>query len=193
MSAKILNYVPWPAENGIIAQCCCDTVAELPAVNAFSSYGLLATTSTCLVIDTDEVYQLNSLGVWKKKTQSTSVALDLTGYYTQAEVDALIAEASIGALVRGESIPANADLDNYVTAGRFYCTSGNSASVQHKPYNASVSFELTVEQNQGSARPLQTITYNTNSASYIGKFCKRWFDPVALSYGGWFVFEGVAL
>ena len=93
MSAKIINFVSWPDENGIIAQCCCDTAAELPAVNAFATYGTLAATSTCRVINESATYQLNTAGVWKKKTDATSVALDLSGYYTSAEVDSAISAA----------------------------------------------------------------------------------------------------
>ena len=93
MSAKIINFVSWPDENGIIAQCCCDTAAELPAVNAFATYGTLAATSTCRVINESATYQLNTAGVWKKKTDETSVALDLSGYYTSAEVDSAISAA----------------------------------------------------------------------------------------------------
>ena len=93
MSAKLINYVEWPAENGIIGQCCCDTAAELPAVNAFSSIGTLVATSTCRVIDESATYQLNTQGVWKKKTDATSVALDLSGYYTSAQTDSAISAA----------------------------------------------------------------------------------------------------
>lgn len=105
MSAKIINFVSWPDENGIIAQCCCDTAAELPAVNAFSTYGTLVATSTCRVINESATYQLNTAGVWKKKTDATSVALDLSGYYTSAEVDSAISAALATYALKSEVIP----------------------------------------------------------------------------------------
>ena len=195
----------------IIALIYCDTSADLPAANYFSGFNIFQG-STAEVIDNGAVYRIDSNGVWKPQPASAQIALDLTGYYTSAQTDSaisaaiaialnnyyddvtvnsLVDAAAIASLSRGTSIPAGADLDTYTTAGRYYCTSGNSSTVTNKPYAVAVSFQLTVEQNQGSARPLQTITYNTNSSTYIGKVYKRWFDPVTLQFGQWFAFEGV--
>lgn len=179
---------------GGIGVCYADKEADIGTRTAFTGKVLLGG-STCHAIAEGSDWMLDSAGVWHKQPDPHTTQLDLSGYYTKAEVDAAIAAAeaaaSIASLSRGESIPAGANLDTYTTAGRYYCTSGNSASVTNKPYAVSVSFQLTVEQNQGSARPLQTLTYNTNSATYINKVFRRWFDPVTLQYGAWHVWDGV--
>lgn len=164
MSAKLINYVDWPAENGIIAHCCCDTAAELPAVNAFSSIGTLVATSTCKVINESATYQLNTQGVWKKKTDATSVALDLTGYYTSSEVDAAIT-AAIRASVVGSDIPANFDLDTFVDVGHKNCSAVNAQSCAHRPLGTqNGGFGVTnslIYTTDGSAdRVRQEVIYN---------------------------------
>ena len=165
MSAKIINFVSWPDENGIIAQCCCDTAAELPAVNAFSTYGTLAPTSTCRVINESSTYQLNTAGVWKKKTDATSVALDLSGYYTIAEVDSAISAAlasytttndmntaintaimSTQYINRGTELPnTGADLDTLTTPGKYFTAAYANMMTNLPSTFAGLAFVLVVD------------------------------------------------
>lgn len=108
MSANLYNYSD--AGNGnIVGQLYCDTVSELPAVNDFTE-GTLIAPSRCDVIDTSETYILNTAGVWKIK-KGNEVTLDLTGYYTSAQVDAAITSAINTALA---SYTTTADMNTAI-------------------------------------------------------------------------------
>ena len=160
MGAYIANYVPWPAQNGIIGQCYADTAADLPAASDFPQYGLLVATSTCHVIDEDITYQMDGSGAWHKK--HTGVSLDLSGYYTSAEVDNAIASAlsgyytavqvnsAIGTALSdyytsaevdaaiaendlGTAGTANEDLDNFTWIGHKYWSASNAGTLAHRP------------------------------------------------------------
>lgn len=94
MSAYLANFMPWEDQNGIVGQCFADTITDLPAVNAFSPLGNLVVSSTCRVIDTGKLYQLDGAGTWHEKQEG--VTLDLTGYYTSAQTDSAINTALSG-------------------------------------------------------------------------------------------------
>lgn len=200
MSAKLINYVEWPAENGIIGQCCCDTAAELPAVSAFASIGTLVATSTCRVIDESTTYQLNTQGVWKKKTDATSVALDLTGYYTANQVNAAIGDAlsnyytsaEVDAAIISNNIgtsgSANEDLNDFTEVGHRYWSASNAGSLGNRPLGTqSGSFSaqnLPIGIDPQNPRVLQIGIYNVIS----GVAQNRIFLRILSSSGwsGWF-------
>lgn len=73
----------------LVIDCIVDTAADLPAQNALSPYTIVCP-STARTVD-GERYMMNSAGTWI--LQPEGVTLDLTGYYTSAEVDAAIAAA----------------------------------------------------------------------------------------------------
>lgn len=200
MSAKLINYVEWPAENGIIGQCCCDTAAELPAVNAFSSLGTLVATSTCRVINESATYQLNTQGVWKKKTDATSVALDLTGYYSSAETDAAIAAAispvsaiASAALTLGNSevIPDNTDILT-LTKGKYTKVTGLNTLV-HRPTGFSGGLNVIVDTpfasgTQGNRRRIMLFPLSETSLNTLVYVIIE--TSTAGSFGDWHMFDG---
>lgn len=162
MGAYIANYVPWPAQNGIIGQCYADTAADLPAASDFPQYGLLVATSTCHCIAEDITYQMDGSGAWHPK--NTGVSLDLSGYYTSAEVDAAIS-AAIRASIVGSDIPANYDLNLFVDVGHKNCTAVNAQSCAHRPLGTqNGGFGVTntlIYTAEGSAdRVRQELIYN---------------------------------
>ena len=200
MSAKIINYVDWPAENGIIAQCCCDTVAELPAVNAFPTFGLLATTSTCRVIDTDELYQLNSLGVWKKKTQATSVALDLTGYYTADQIDALFQSMMTDTfdhrylrIGTGFRLDDGTDLDTVTERGKYNNVNADNGCLHMPAEVAGRPFTLNVENTPRADRVRQTMWMS--QVTVIDRFFWRtqYTSAGAAVWSSWYKVTGSAV
>lgn len=188
MSCKMINYVEWPAESGIIAQLCCDTSAELPNVNDFSTFGTLVATSTCRAIDESVTYQLNTHGVWKKKTDATSVALDLTDYYTQAEIDALIANRYSLAIVTGSGIPNGTNLDNWTQIGRFQ-NSNASNGCTNTPENRTNPFWLINERTYTTGRVKQTYYMGQSSNFHIFYWRVQYNNN--LDWSSWAKFEGV--
>ena len=87
MSAWIKSYslADLSDQSLIVAQIECDTLADLPAVNAFTGRTLVKG-STAHVIDGNTQHELNSSGTWVKQEQSP-----FADVYTKSEVDTLLA------------------------------------------------------------------------------------------------------
>lgn len=87
MSAWIKSYslADLSDQSLIVAQIECDTIVDLPAVNAFTGRTLVKG-STAHVIDGNTVHELNSAGQWIKQEQSP-----FADVYTKSEIDALLA------------------------------------------------------------------------------------------------------
>lgn len=87
MSAWIKSYslADISDQTQIVAQVECDTLADLPAVNAFAPRVLLKS-STAHVIDGNTAYELNSAGQWLLQDKSP-----FSDVYTKSQVDALLA------------------------------------------------------------------------------------------------------
>lgn len=87
MSAWIKSYslADLSDQSLIVAQIECDTLADLPAVNAFTGRTLVKG-SVAHVIDGNTEHELNSSGSWVKQDQSPFVDV-----YTKTEIDALLA------------------------------------------------------------------------------------------------------
>lgn len=88
----------------IIGFVICDTQSDLPAQNHFSGYSLFMG-SVAEVVEDGTKWKMNSSGTWKQQPADASVALDLTGYYTSAEVDAAIAAALSSYAQKSDVIP----------------------------------------------------------------------------------------
>lgn len=87
MSAWIKSYslADISDQTQIVAQVECDTIADLPDVNAFAPRVLLKS-STAHVIDGNTEHELNSAGQWILQEKSP-----YSDVYTKSEVDALLA------------------------------------------------------------------------------------------------------
>lgn len=187
MSAKIINYVDWPAENGIIALLCCDTVSELPAVSDFPTFGTLAPTSTCKVIDTDEVYQLNTVGVWKIKQQATSVALDLSGYFTSEQSDQRYMRSGTGT-----TVPDGTDLDTLTNVGTYRNGNANNGCT-NMPNDWHVPFRVVVENTYNPARVRQTW-YGGQAATVSAYYYRTQYTSGGVAvWSSWYKVEGTPI
>ena len=71
----------------VIGLVICDDVSDLPAYNDFSGFALKMGSKAEIIADGSR-YRMDSTGTWIQ--QPEGVTLDLTGYYTSAEVDAAI-------------------------------------------------------------------------------------------------------
>lgn len=148
---------------GVIAQCFGDTEADKPARGAFTGYTLLAQ-STFHAIAEGTDWMMDTSGTWHKQPDAHTTQLDLSGYYTSAEVDAAIS-AAIRASVVGSDIPANYDLDTFVDVGHKNCSAVNAQSCAHRPLgNQNGGFGVTntlIYTAEGSAdRVRQELIYN---------------------------------
>lgn len=97
-------------------------------------------------------------------------------------------------ILRGSELrPTSAnpiDLNDLLTAGRYYVSSSDSPYATHKPDdNVTAGFQLTIAENQLENRFVETFTYN--NASYVGKIYKRWYT--ASGWSSWYLFEGTAV
>ena len=72
--------------NELVASVVCDDVSDLPVNTATQKFIL---SSDALVVATGDKYIINSSGTWVLQPKSNQ--LDLTGYYTSAETDTLLA------------------------------------------------------------------------------------------------------
>lgn len=148
---------------GAIAQCFGDTEADKPARGDFTGYTLLAQ-STFHAIAEGTDWMMDTSGTWHKQPDAHTTQLDLSGYYTSAEVDAAIS-AAIRSSAVGSDIPANYDLDTFVDVGHKNCSAVNAQSCAHRPLgNQNGGFGVTntlIYTAEGSAdRVRQELIYN---------------------------------
>lgn len=95
--------------SGVLATCVADTVSDLPP--RIVGTMALCIGSICEIVEDGSKYEINSYGVWKLQPNSATVALDLTGYYTSAQVDAAITAAVNSALA---SYTTTADMNTAI-------------------------------------------------------------------------------
>ena len=93
-----------------LAQCIADSETDLPSQDAFTGKRLYKG-STCKCLQECTEWELNSSAVWKKQESANSVTLDLSGYYTSAQVDAAITAAVNSALA---SYTTTADMNTAI-------------------------------------------------------------------------------
>lgn len=86
MAFQITGYSTSPFTQQRVYSILCDTSADLPA--SVDGYAVAQGFSATIIEDGSE-YVANSSGVWKLQPKSNQ--LDLTGYYTSAQTDTLLA------------------------------------------------------------------------------------------------------
>ena len=193
----------------------CDTVSDLPAVNAFSGISLYMG-SVADIIQTGDRYKLNSSGTWIKQPAPTTTQLDLSGYYTDAETDAAIsaalasysdtagltaAIAAANYFIYGDTITATSDshfdlqtmaplgAQSQLTVGCW----GFGASARPYIDNLPPSFpnvgggQIRIKQNQVINRFIMEIT--SNSVAGSGIIWRCWYT--SSGWGSWYKYEGV--
>lgn len=207
MSTRLEHVIPITANSGsavdIIANVICDAQSDLPAANAYTGY-VLAMGCTAKVIADGTDWMLNSSGTWVQ--QPAGVQLDLTGYYTAAQVDSIVnglqplltfdtaptvsstnpvTSGGVFAALWGlQDIANGADLDTFTTLG-MYRTS--SAAITNSLSNCPVSgaaIRLVVQRTSHTNRYSQTlITADiADGTFYIRKYLSGW--------GSWYKFTG---
>ena len=146
----------------VIGLVICDDVSDLPAYNAFSGFELKMGSKAEIIADGSK-YRMDSTGTWILQTEG--VTLDLTGYYTSAEVDAAINTAlasytntagmntaintaimSTQYINRGTELSSSGeDLNDITTPGRYF-TSAYANLMTNMPSNFSgLAFTMIVE------------------------------------------------
>ena len=163
MSAWLYDSVEY--EDGIVGTLFADADSDIPS--SITALNLpLKKMSMCRVIGNGNTYQLNSAGTWVLQPRASSVSLDLTGYYTSAQVDSAIASALSGyyTSVQVDSAIASAlsnyytssqvndaisannigtagssgeDLNNFTSVGHRYWSTTNASSLANRPLGPS--------------------------------------------------------
>ena len=174
MSAYLADFAPWPNQNGIVGKVYCDTAADLPTTTQFSDYGTLTVSTKAYIISTGQVYMLNGSGAWVLQPSENNIQLDLTGYYTSAQVDSAIASALSGYYTSaqvdsaiassltnyytsaqvdsaitanniGTAGAANDDLNNFTDVGHKYWSTSNASSLANRPLGTQQSGALSAQ------------------------------------------------
>lgn len=169
MSAYLADYAMWPNQNGIVGKVYCDTAADLPTTTQFSDFGTLTVSTKAYIISTGQVYMLNGSGTWVLQPSENSVALDLSGYYTSAQVEQAITDG-IRAFIAGDDIPANYDLNDFVNVGHRNCSAVNAQTCANRPLGTqNGGFGVTntlIYTTSGSAdRVKQELVYNVTGSN----------------------------
>ena len=165
-----------------------DAEADLPTTNAFSGYVLYkGSTCHCVLESTD--WMLDSTGTWRKQISDNSVSIDLTGYYTSAQVDQAIADA-LRAFIAGDDIPANYDLNDFVTVGHRNCSAVNAQTCSNRPLGTqNGGFGVTntiIYSTSGSAdRVKQELVYNV-TGSNIARNRTFWRYNSSAGWSDWY-------
>ena len=193
----------------------CDTVSDLPAVNAFSGISLYMG-SVADIIQAGDRYKLNSSGTWIKQPAPTTTKIDLSDYYTDTETDAAIiaalasytdtagmtaAIAAANYFLRGSQItatsdshydvekmaPANDSAD--IRVGSWFFGASVVQYMDHMPpsFPATGGGNIRIVENQGTNRFIMEITANSVAGS--GIIWRRWYTTSG--WGSWYKFEGV--
>lgn len=209
MSNRIEKYSAIaPASGGvtpIIATIYCDTQADLPAANAYTGYSLSLGSKAKVASDGTE-WMIDSSGTWHQ--QPSGVSLDLTGYYTSAQVDTIVnglqplltfdstptvsstnpvTSGGVFAAMWGlTDIASSTDLDTLTTIGTYRTSSSSiTNSLSNCPVTGAA-IRLVVQRTSHTNRYYQMIITAdpADPTIYIRKYLNGW--------GSWYKWTGVA-
>lgn len=211
MSNRLTNVIPITANSGgtvsIVAHVLCDDQSDLPGVSDFSGY-LLALGCTAHVAADGTDWMLDSSGTWHQ--QPSGVSLDLTGYYTSAQVDTLVAGLQplltfdaaptsmstnpvtsggvFAALWSLTDIANGTDLDTLTTIGIYRCRTGTiTDTLSNCPITGGIGFRLVVNRTSHTTKYYQFLMPASPSDPniYLRKYDGSW--------GSWYKWTGVAV
>lgn len=211
MSYRLTKIVPLSGNTGgtvtIIAHVLCDSQSDLPAANAEAGY-LMALGTTAECADDGTKWMMDSAGTWHP--QPSGVSLDLTGYYTSAQVDTII--AGLQPLLTFDSAPTSmstnpvtsggvfaalwsltdivngTDLDTLTTIGIYRCRTGTiTDTLSNCPITGGTGFRLVVNRTSHTTKYYQFLMPASPSDPnlYLRKYDGSW--------GSWFKWTGVAV
>lgn len=207
---RLTNVIPITANTGgtvsVVAHVLCDDQSDLPGASDFSGY-LLALGCTAHVAADGTDWMLNSAGTWNQ--QPSGVSLNLTGYYTAAQVDAIAAtlqplltfdsaptvsstnpvtSGGVFAAIWGlQDIASGTDLDTLTTIGTYRTSSAAiTGSLINCPVT-SAAIRLVVQRTSHTNRYYQMIITAdpADPTVYIRKYLSGW--------GSWYKWTGVAV
>lgn len=208
MAANILNIEFAKAKADLSANLAravilCDTVSDLPAINAFTGYELIQG-STAIVIEDNQKYMMNSAGNWYLSGDT------FTDVYTKQQIDTLLqgkqddltavqmdaVNSGITAAILQElqsyhtitSIPSNSNVDVYDDRGIYTVGSASvAATITNSPFTSAgyIMFVLPSYQAAGSVRG--KIQVAVTRISNVTNLKVRWyaFGSGVWSWGSW--------
>ena len=152
-----------------------DTAGDLPAQNDYTGYTIYMG-STFKDISTGDKYEIDSAGNWHLQPSDHTTILDLSGYYTSAEVDSAIASA----------------LTAYSTTAEMTVAIGQAFAVLIAPYYTAAQTDAAIEANSYFLRG-QTITATSDNhfdvfglaqvgAWYFGASVVQYMDNMPASF-----------
>lgn len=195
----------------IVIDAIVDAQSDLPAVNDLSPYRIVSP-STCYVIADGSKWMLNSGDLWVQ--QPSGVSLDLSGYYTSAQVDSAISTALSG---YATSVEVTADIaaamsDAYTFSNSpstisngedvlmlqpgVYAKATNVNTLVNMPSDFTGNYDAFILFMRlafaGNSWRRQAIIYPTsNSGSWATRLCYRNNETsTAGTWGSWVRFDG---
>ena len=178
----------------------CDTQADLPGADDFTCHLMLG--SRAEVMD-GTVWRMKSNGTWEQQPAPNTTQLDLSGYYTTAQVDALAAslqsQIDLTYKLNTSSVLTDPDPDQGVYADLWdmtlpfgtYLRSSNVSDVQHLPTGFSGGFKVVIERGLTNVRRVLTL-YKVSGSGSVGDE----FYRCILGTGGtgtWYKYSGTAV
>lgn len=165
MSAWIKSYslADLSDQSLIVAQIECDTLADLPAVNAFTGRTLVKG-STAHVIDGNTQHELNSSGTWVKQDQSP-----FSDVYTKSEIDALLAAMQYEIDSFYKYRYAVEDIINYGIVKNFFETTATTQTITDVTFTNNNDGTWSTSGTAAARRQMQlrfTMPPNMPTASY---------------------------
>lgn len=174
--------------NGIVGHCLADTASDLPP--RIQGTKALLIGSECEIVSTGDKYTMDTYGNWHLQPRETSVALDLSGYYTSAEVEQAISDA-IRAFIVGDTIQANYDLNNFTTVGHMNCAATIANSCANRPLGMNqtggfgVTNTLIYSADGTTDKVRQDLIYNV-TGSNLAKNRAFWRIYSSAGWSPWF-------
>lgn len=178
----------------------CDTQADLPAPDDFTCHLMLG--SRAEVMD-GTVWRMKSDGTWEQQPAPNTTQLDLSGYYTTAQVDALTAgqqsQIDLTYKLNTSSVLEDPDPANGQYANLFdttlpfgtYIRSSDVANVQNLPTGFTGGFKVIIERGLTNARRVLTLFKISGTGSVGNEFYR-----CILGSGGtgtWYKYTGTAV
>ena len=204
MSAILIDAEPVGTYTSGVQNCVgvvyCDTQADLPGADDFSCHLMLG--SRAEVMD-GTVWRMKSDGTWEQQPAPNTTQLDLSGYYTTAQVDALDAglqsQIDLTYKLNTSTVLADPDPDNGVYADLWdttlpfgtYLRSSNVSNVQHLPTGFTGGFKVVIERGLTNARRVLTL-FKVSGTGTVGDE----FYRCILGTGGtgtWYKYSGTAV
>ena len=185
----------------VLATVLCDTQADLPGADDFPGFHLIIGTKAEVMDGT--LWRMLSSGTWQQQPAPHTVQLDLSGYYTTAQTDALDAglqsQIDLTYKLNTSTVLTDPDPDNGVYADLWdtlipfgtYLRTSNVSDVQHLPTGFTGGFKAIIERGLTNARRVITLFKVSGTGSVGDEFYRCILG--AGGTGTWYKYTGVAV